>query len=59
MAWHDQFQVEDEKVDGRWLILAFAVVLLAVAGYYYLNDSGGALVVSDLRAWIAALTDGV
>ena len=47
MAWHDQFHVEDEKIDGRWLVLAFAVALLAVAGYYYLHDSGRARVASD------------
>jgi hypothetical protein len=31
MAWHDQFQVEDERVSGRWLALAFVVMVLAVA----------------------------
>ena len=47
MAWHDQFQVEDEKVDVRWLLLAFAVVLLAVAGYYYVHDTGDVRVSAD------------
>lgn len=47
MDWRDQFQIEDEKVDVRWLVLAFALVLLTVAGSYYLY-SGHAHVLSDL-----------
>jgi hypothetical protein len=53
MAWHDQFQVEDEKVSGRWLALAFVVVVLAVAGYYYLHDSANTHALSDLQRFLA------
>lgn len=38
MDWRDQFKVEDEKVDVRWLLLACTIALLAVAGYYFLHD---------------------
>ena len=47
MDWRDQFQVEDEKVDARWLVLAFAIVLLTVAGSYYFY-SGQTHMLSDL-----------
>jgi len=58
MDWRDQFQVDDEKVDGRWLVLAFMIVLLAVAGSYYFY-SGGTHVLSDLaRERIVAARGG-
>lgn len=52
MAWHDQFHVEDETVGGRWLALAFVVVVLAVAGYYYLHDGGNTHSLSDLQRYL-------
>jgi hypothetical protein len=58
MHWHDQFQIEDEKVDRRWLVLAFAIVLLTVAGSYFLY-SGHTHALSDLaRERIVAAKGG-
>lgn len=48
MPWHDQFEVEDEKVDSRWLALIFAIVLIAVVSDYYLYDGGEFRVLFDL-----------
>jgi len=57
MDWRDQFQLDDEKVDVRWLVLAFAIVLLTVAGSYYFY-SGQTHVLSDLARERIVVSNG-